>query len=158
MPNAYAKAACLGVIAGMRSMTAPALISGYLDRTHSDALLDSPLEWLATPTAASVFRVLAAGERIADKLPSVPARTSPGPLIGRGVTGALSGAAVCVADGEGLVEGAVVGALAAIASTFAFYHLRRWLTEATPLPDAAVAAAEDALALGLGRTALNGPA
>ncbi len=157
MPNAYVKAACLGVIAGMRSMTAPALVSGYLIRTCSDELAGSPLEWLASPVSAGVFKWLAAGEMIADKLPSVPARTAPGPLIGRALTGALSGAAVCVSEGEGLAEGAAVGGLAAVASAFAFYHLRRRLTQSTPLPDAAVAAAEDALALGLGHRILSDP-
>jgi uncharacterized membrane protein len=155
MLSTYTKAACLGLIAGMRTMSAPALVSGMLTATCSDELVGTPLEWFALPTTAAVFKLLAAGELIADKLPGVPARTEPGALIGRGVMGALSGSAVCVADGEGMVEGAVIGALSAVASAFAFYHLRRWLTEATPLPDSAVAVAEDALALGLGRRALR---
>ena len=154
LTNAYAKAACLGVIAGMRSMSAPAMTTTQLSRVQPDDLVGSPLDWMTSPITASVFRALAAGEIIADKLPFLPARTDALPLLGRAGTGALSGAAVCVADGEGMVEGAVVGAIAAVASAHLFYQLRRRLGKATPLPDPVLAVAEDTLMLALGHLAL----
>lgn len=154
MTNAYAKAACLGVIAGIRSMSAPAMTSTHLVVAQPDDLTDSPLDWMTSPTTAGVFRTLAAGEVLADKLPFLPARTDPLPLFGRAMTGALSGAAVCVAGGEGMIEGAIVGAVSAVASAHLFYQLRRRLGQATRLPDPVIAVAEDGLMLGLGHLAL----
>jgi uncharacterized membrane protein len=54
------------------------------------------------------------------------------------------------------VAGAVVGALAAAASTFAAYHLRRALTTGVGLPDLPVALAEDVAAVLLAEAALRG--
>ena len=150
MPNTYLQAACLGVIAGMRSMGAPALVSDRLARTPSGAPEGSPLRWLGTAKTAQVFKILAAGEIVGDKLPRTPARTAPGPLSARLLSGALSGAALCAAGGKPPSAGAAVGALGALAGTFAFYHLRRRLGQATGLPDPIVAVAEDALAYGGG--------
>ena len=153
--NPYLAAAGMGVIAGMRSMSAPAQVSGYFVRHPSDRLAASPLRWLGLPATASVFKFLALGEVGADKLPFVPARIEPGPLGARGVSGALAGGAVCLAEGESVAVGAVVGALAAVASSFAFYHLRKSLGEKTPVPDPVLALAEDALVVGIGRSVLG---
>lgn len=147
MPNTYLQAACLGVIAGMRSMGAPALVSDRLVRTPSAPLEASPLRWLGTARTAGVFKLLAAGEIVGDKLPKTPPRTAPALLLARLLSGGLSGAALCLAAGKPSVTGAAVGALA---GTFAFYHLRRSLDRATGLPDPLIAVAEDALAYGGG--------
>ncbi len=157
MTNTYLKAARLGVIAGMRSMSAPALISDHLARTQPPALLHSPLAFLASAQTALVFKFLAGGELVGDKLPFVPARIAPGPLTGRVASGALSGAAVCLAEGERAEMGALVGAVAAAASTYGFYHFRRWLGQVTKLPDPAIAVAEDALAAGIGWSLFQTP-
>ncbi len=154
MLNVYWKAAALGVVAGMRSMTAPALVSDRLAKNHG-AVADSRFAWMASPTTATVFKVLAAGELVGDKLPMTPSRLAPGPLTGRIASGALCGAALCASDRERAEVGAVVGALAAVAGAWAFYHLRRSADAATGLPDPVVAVVEDALAVGGGWYALN---
>ncbi len=155
MLSPYEKAAYLGMLAGMRSMGAPAQVSAHLARTHPAPLYGNPLAWLESPVAAGVLRVLAAGEVAADKLPKTPARTEPASVAFRAASGGLCGAALCAAEGEGVPVGAVIGALAAVASTFAFYHLRRSLGKSTGAPDALFAAAEDALVVGIGRRALG---
>ncbi len=156
MKNTYLKAAALGMIAGMRSMSAPAFVSDHLRHAQSPALSQSPLAFLGSAKTATAFKVLALGELVGDKLPFVPARTAPGPLTGRLVFGGMCGAALCVAEDEPLAAGMVVGAIAALASSFGFYHFRRRLGQVTKLPDPAIAVAEDALMLGVGYSLFHG--
>lgn len=155
MTNTYFRAAALGVIAGLRSMGAPALVSAHLTRNPSPALTESPLRWLGTPKTAGVFRLLALGEMVGDKLPMTPPRTAPAPLIARGVLGGVSAAALCLAERKRGEVGAVIGVAAAIASSFGFYYLRRWAGQAGKVPDPVLGAAEDALAYGVGRSVLK---
>lgn len=157
MFKVYLQSACLGVVAGMRSMAAPALVSDHLERTQPEALAASPLRWLGTPKAATIFKVLALGEIGGDKLPMTPSRIAPGPLFGRILSGGLSGAVLCAADGKRLEAGAIIGALGAIAGAYGFYHLRRTLGQKLPVPDPALGAAEDALAFGGGWAVLRQP-
>jgi uncharacterized membrane protein len=146
----YLKAAGLGVVAGMRSMTAPALISHELARTHDASVEQSSLRFLCTSEAAAAFKVLAAGEVAADKTPWIPDRTSPVGLIGRGLSGALVGAALCTGN-ECLPEaGAAIGALSALAAAFAAYHLRKRLGRELRVPDPVIGVLEDAAAAGFG--------
>jgi uncharacterized membrane protein len=149
------KAFQIGVIAGMRTMTAPALVSYKLAHTKPDrnvgpALPDSRLHFLTSTTTANVLAVMAAGELIADKLPQTPSRIGQPQVWGRIGSGALSAAALTEADGNSARVGAVIGALGAVAGSFAFFHLRRWLTHEKDLPDLWVALAEDTLTIGAG--------
>ena len=143
----------MGVVAGMRSMAAPALVSGHFARTEPAALLSSPLRWLGSPRTAIVLKMLALGEVGADKLPGIAARIDLGPLGARAVSGGLCGAAICAAAGRPALAGAGAGIVAAVASSFGFYHLRRSLGR--HLPDPVLAVAEDTLALALGRISLR---
>jgi uncharacterized membrane protein len=149
------KAFQIGVIAGMRTMTAPALVSYKLAHTTSNrhagpSLQDSKLHFLTSPVTANVLAVMAVGELVADKLPGTPDRTGQPQVWGRIGSGALSAAALTEADGNSARVGAVIGALGAVAGSFAFFHLRRWLTQEKDLPDLWVALAEDALTIGAG--------
>ena len=72
MPNTCLQAASLGVIAGMRSMAAPALVSDYLARSQSPSQGRSPLRWLGTTKVAAITKLLAAGEIVGDKLSMEP--------------------------------------------------------------------------------------
>lgn len=155
MLNVYLKAAAIGIVAGMRSASAPALVSDHLARKGGNALDGSPLAWMASPTTATVTKVLAAGELVGDKLPFTPSRLAPGPLGGRMASGALCGAVLCASERERAEVGAVVGALAAALGAWAFYHLRQSADRATGLPDPVVAVVEDALAVGGGWYALQ---
>ncbi len=154
--NTYLKTACLGVIAGMRSMGAPALVSDHLARTQSPAPEQSSLRWLGTAKAANVTKFLAVGEIVGDKLPFTPARIAPGPLFGRVMSGGLSGAVLCSAEGKRAGLGAVIGVAAAAAGAYGFYHLRRTWGQRLPVPDPVLGAAEDVLAYGIGWIVLKG--
>lgn len=153
-PAVLTRAAALGVVAGMRSLAAPAALSRHLvhDPTVPLGVLD---DLLSRPAAPRILGLASAAEHLADKLPVIPPRTDPGPLAGRIAAGALCGAVIARRAGEPAAGGAVVGALAAAAATFAAYHLRRVLTADAGLPDVAVALAEDVAAVALGEVALR---
>lgn len=152
MSNITTQAFALGVVAGMRSMTAPALVTHQLSRDRRPKL--GRLNFMRSKAAATAFKVAAAGELIGDKLPSAPPRTQPGPLVGRALSGALCGAALARSRRESAVAGAVLGAVGGLVGTYAFYGLRGTLTKAG-LPDLVVALGEDALAVGGGRAILE---
>jgi uncharacterized membrane protein len=145
---ALAGAAGIGAVAGLRSMTAPALIA-QAARTGSIELKNGPAAFLGTQQGANIATTLAVLELVADKLPSTPNRTSPVPLLARAVSGAIAGAAVCSARKQPWLPGAVVGALAAIGAAYAGYTIRRKLTDDAELPDFWVALAEDAVTVGI---------
>ena len=111
--NVYLKAIGIGLISGLRSMAAPALVSAHYAARDPNPLDGSPLRPLATPGAAAALKLLAAGEVLADKTPWIPDRTSPPALVGRAASGAVVGAAVCAAEGECPGTGALAGCLAA---------------------------------------------
>src|ERR1700733_10683496 len=83
----------LGMVTGMRSMTAMAVLCWFAYRGDL-SLGDSWASWAAKLTTAIIFTVLALGELVADKLPKTPNRTAPGPLLVRVVVGGLVGAIV----------------------------------------------------------------
>ncbi|MDQ2771244.1 MAG: DUF4126 family protein [Bacteroidota bacterium] len=142
-------------LAGMRSMSAPALLSHYLSRNPSWLLLNSPLRLLQKPLVATGFRLAAAGEMVIDKLPATPDRIAPPVLLGRLLSGALVGAALYKSrDGRSLT-GAVVGGLGAVVATFVSYALRMGISQQANWPVAAVGVGEDALVLGSGAALLK---
>jgi uncharacterized membrane protein len=152
--NTNLKAITIGIIAGMRSMSAPALTSSYL--AQNENLASSPLGRLASPTASRVLKVLAAGEILADKLPMVPSRVSAGPLVTRIASGAVSGAAVSAADKKQAEIGAVWGGVAAVAGAFGFYHLRRRVGAEIRVSDAVLGIVEDAIVISVAAAILGG--
>ena len=149
MQNAYKKAFFVGIIAGMRSMSAPALMSDHFSKEHSREFEDSTLSFLASPTSAAVFKTLAVGEMAADKTPFVPDRIAAPSLAFRAVSGLVCGAAICSAERERADIGAAVGGASAVASTFAFYYLRREIGSRLGLPDPILGVSEDALVVAL---------
>lgn len=145
----YTDAAVMGAIAGLRSMSAPAVVSQL-----SDAGLipeeGSPVAWLHHPGVAKTLTVLATSELIADKLPFLPARTEVGPLAARALTGGISGAAICSAARRPWWIGALIGAGAAVGATFGAVKLRKWITKEHNVPSAVVGIVEDAVVAGCG--------
>src|SRR5580698_7457508 len=107
----YLLAFMIGVIAGLRSLTAPAAVSwaARLGWLHVDNTWLAFLGFAATPYIVSV---LAIGELIADKLPNTPSRKAPPGFIARIVTGALCGAAL--GAGGSWIVGLVAGVAGAI--------------------------------------------
>jgi len=157
MIRAYLTAFQIGVVAGMRSMMAPALVSHKLSNLKPNPLLGSTLQFMTSSKTATTLAILAGGELIGDKLPNAPDRTGWPQISGRLASGALSGAALAQADGHLPEYGGLAGALGAAVGSFAFFHLRNWLTHEKDLPDPLVALAEDALAFGAGLLIINEP-
>lgn len=155
MMNLTARILGLGALAGMRTMSAPAVLVTYLRRQRSESLEGSALQLLASPAAEWMTRLLAAGELAGDKVPGIPARTEPGPLLARALSGGLAGYALSAAHGASKGKGAVLGAAAAVTSAFAAYHTRKALVESLGVPDPAVALVEDALAVAGGRRLID---
>jgi uncharacterized membrane protein len=136
----------IGVIAGLRTMTAAAVVAWAANR-HWLNLDNSPLAFMGSTAAAAVFAVLALSELVIDKLPSTPNRTRLVGLIGRTVLGGLSGAGVAVAGSQSIAPGAILGVAGAIAGAFAGYEVRKRLVRALKVPDFVIALLEDAAAI-----------
>jgi uncharacterized membrane protein len=139
----------IGIIAGLRSLTAPALVSwaahlGWLD------LSGSSLSFLGSRATTIILSLLALCELVADKLPRTPKRTDPVPLVFRVMTGGFSSIAICASAHQSPVIGTILGVLGAIAGAFSGYEIRHRLVEAFGVPDFGVAAAEDIVAIGGG--------
>ena len=139
----------IGIVSGMRSLTAPAVTAWTAHRNWLN-LAGTRLTFMGSTAAVAVFTVLAVAELIADKLPATPSRTEPVGLIARFFGGALSGACVSVSAGGSLLIGAVAGAAGGIAGAFAGYQWRIGLVRALAVPDFAVALLEDLIAIGGG--------
>jgi uncharacterized membrane protein len=105
----------IGVIAGLRAMTAPAAVSwaAALGRLNLEGTAVAFLGYAWTPW---ILTLLAVGELITDQLPSTPSRTVPIQFGTRILTGGLSGAAIGASSGM-FVMGAVAGAAGAIIGT-----------------------------------------
>ncbi|HXF30820.1 MAG TPA: hypothetical protein VN522_04790 [Solirubrobacterales bacterium] len=130
------RAAVLGGVTGARTFLAPAALA---------------LRGRLGKAAKFVLPVLAAGELVGDKLPMAPPRTEGPGLVGRVVTGAISGRV------SGGARGARVGAAFALAATYPLQALRAQIVKRTPLPDIAWAVPEDLIAAALAATASPEP-
>jgi uncharacterized membrane protein len=105
----------IGIIAGLRAMTAPAAVSwaanlGWLP------LGGTPLAFLGYVAAPYALTALAIGELITDQLPKTPSRKVPVQFGTRILTGGVAGAALG-APGGMLVAGLVAGAVGAVIGT-----------------------------------------
>ena len=116
----------IGIVAGLRSLTAPAVVAwgahlGWLN------LHGSPLAFMGSTAAVAVFSLLA-------------------PLIARVATGGLCGACLSAAMGRSLLAGALLGGIGGIVGAFLGYGIRRRLD--LHIKDLVVAICEDAIAIG----------
>ncbi|HEX4509018.1 MAG TPA: DUF4126 domain-containing protein [Burkholderiaceae bacterium] len=141
----YLLALLIGVVAGLRAVTAPAAVSwaawlGWLP------LQGTALAFLGHPAAPWILSVLAIGELINDPLPRTPSRKLPVPFGTRLVTGALSGAAIGAGGGM-LVAGLVLGLIGAVVGTLGGAAARARLAAAFGR-DLPAALLEDAVAIG----------
>ena len=143
----YTLAFALGLAAGLRSMTPPAVVAwaahlGWLE------LDGTPLAFLTSPVARYLLLAALVGELVADKLPFTPSRTQPGSFVWRILSGALSGAALVAGAEASLVAGAVLGGLGAVAGTLGGYRARTGRVRALRVPDYTIALGEDLVAVG----------
>lgn len=144
LPVAGSLAFLIGIVAGLRAMTAPAAVSwaafaGVLDPSGSLAFMGSAVtRWILT--------ALALGELITDQLPGTPSRTVPVQFGTRLLSGGLSGAVVGAAAASPLA-GLVAGAAGAVVGTLGGRAARARLA-ASFGSDRPAAFAEDAVAIG----------
>ncbi|MGA2213550.1 MAG: DUF4126 family protein [Bryobacteraceae bacterium] len=143
--SAYVFAFLIGVIAGLRSMTAPAAVSwaARLGWLHLENTRFGFFGFAATPY---ILSALAIGELIADKLPKTPSRKSPPGFIARILTGGLSGAALGASSASWII-GLGAGVAGAIVGTLGGYEFRVRLVQATGGKDLPIALLEDAIAI-----------
>lgn len=142
----YFLAFLIGVVAGLRSMTAPAVVS-WAARLGWLHLEQTPLAFLGYTPTPYILSVLALGELIADKLPKTPSRKAPVGFAGRILTGAVSGAAL-TAPHSGWAGGLLAGIAGAIVGTLGGFEFRSRLVAATGGKDLPIALLEDLIAIG----------
>ena len=136
----------MGVVAGSRSMMAPAAVAwaAFLGR------LEAGGGWLLVfghPWARWIWSILSLGELVTDQLPFTPSRTVPVQFAGRIFSGALCGAAIGTSVGAP-IPGALAGIVGAVIGTLGGRALRAKLAAAFG-SDHPAALVEDALAIAL---------
>jgi uncharacterized membrane protein len=109
----------IGIVAGLRSLLAPAVIAWA---AHFDLLILH-----ASP----------------------PKRTALAPLLARILLGALSGASLCAATGKSLLAGALLGGIGGVIGAFVGYEIRRRVVNNLHVKDTFVAICEDLVAIAL---------
>lgn len=137
----------MGAVCGLRTFTGTAITASAAN--HRDLnLKDTPLAWLASDGAAATLLILATGELIADKLPSMPDRIQPASLAARFVSGAVCGLAIARGHKRRQqIIGAIIGGTAAVAAAYAGFEYRKRVK----MPALAKALIEDTVAVGAAR-------
>jgi uncharacterized membrane protein len=138
----------IGIVAGLRSLLAPAVVAWA---AHFDLLNlnGTPLAFMGSRTAVVIFVIFAIGELVADKLPKTPKRTAFAPLVARILLGGFSGACLFAATGKSLFAGALLGGIGGVAGAFAGYEIRRRIVNNLHVKDFFVAICEDVVAIAL---------
>ena len=142
--SVYLLALLIGIVAGLRAMTAPAAVAwaahlGWLN------LGETWLSFFESAWTRWILTVLALGELVTDQLPSTPSRTVPIQFGTRLLTGSLSGAAVGAAGGN-WVGGLVAGFVGAVVGTLGGRAFRSRLAQAFG-KDKPAAIIEDVIAI-----------
>jgi len=124
----YLLALLIGVVAGLRAMTAPAAVAwgawlGWLPLAGTWAGFMG--HWIAV----AVFTVLAIGELITDQLPSTPSRKVPQQFGARLVSGAFTGAIIGETAGA-LLIGLMAGVIGTVIGTYGGAAVRARLAAA----------------------------
>ncbi|MBO0864398.1 MAG: DUF4126 family protein [Mycobacterium sp.] len=135
----------IGVVAGLRSVTAPAVVAwaALLKWVNLDGTWVS---WLGHPVTVAVLTFLAVLELVADKLPRTPLRTAAVSFIARIILGAFAGAVVGTAWGY-TWGGLGAGVIGAVLGTLGGYEARTRLAAARDDHDLPIALLEDAVAV-----------
>ena len=144
----YLLALLIGVVAGLRAMTAPAAIAwaaylGWLPLAGTWASFMG--HWIAV----AIFTVLALAEFVTDQLPSTPSRKVAQQFGARLISGAFTGAIIGTVSGApttGLVIGLIAGIAGAVIGTYGGADVRGRLAKVfgRDLPAALI---EDAVAI-----------
>lgn len=138
----------IGVVAGLRALTAPAVVSwaaflGWFD-------LDKRwLHWVSHPAAVTVFTVLAVIELLTDPLPKTPSRKTASAFGARLVAGGFAGA-VLGSSFHYTWSSMGAGVIGAVLGTLGGYEVRKRLVAAIGGRDWPIALLEDVVAVGGG--------
>lgn len=141
-------AVLIGVVAGLRAMTAPAVVAwgafaGWIDVDGRWS------QWVAHPITVTVLTVLLLVELVTDQLPKTPSRKTPMQFSTRLITGAFAGAVIGSASYH-TFSAIGAGVIGAVLGTLGGYEARRRLVAANGGRDLPVALAEDVVAVGGG--------
>jgi uncharacterized membrane protein len=145
----YVGGLCIGIVAGLRSLTALAVVCWALRLGWLD-ISGSRLAFLGSTLACVVVSLLALVELVTDKLPNTPNRTAAMPVGARIFTGVLSAIIIFTSAHQSVALGAILGAVGAVVGTYGGYNVRHFLVKDRGLPDLVVALAEDVVAVGGG--------
>ena len=134
----------IGVVAGLRSLTAPAVVAwaamlGWIDLQSTWAF------WMGNGITVAIVTGLAIAELVTDKLPKTPPRTAPPAFAGRITMGAFA-AAVIGAAWHYTFSALGCGVIGAVIGTMGGYQTRRRLVESRGGQDLPIALLEDAVA------------
>ncbi len=134
----------IGVVAGLRSLTAPAVVAwaAALRWINLDGTWAS---WLAHPVTVAVLTILAVVELVVDKHPKTPSRTALPSFGARIVLGAFAGAVIGTAWGY-TWSALGAGVIGAVLGTLGGYQARTRLG-ASHGHDLPIALLEDAVAV-----------
>lgn len=141
----YSLALLIGVVAGLRAMTAPAAVStgaalGWLPVSGTWAAF---MAYRFTPW---IFGALALVEFVTDQLPNTPSRKVPQQFGARLVSGGFCGAVIGTVGGS-LAGGLFAGIIGAVIGTLGGYEARKRLVAAIGGKDLPIALLEDAVAV-----------
>src|SRR6185437_1658411 len=128
-------ALALGVVAGMRSMMAPAVLALTLSRQPEYVPTSSPARWFALSPVAVILGIIALGA-----------------FVVRLATGSVTGAALVQLGGINPWAGAACGAVGAILGTFGMFHARKFAGRVTGISDPYIGAIEDVVAIAIAAT------
>ena len=137
----------IGVVAGSRTLTAPAALAwgarlGWIDLGSTWA------GFLGSGWAVAVLSVLAIVEYVGDQLPTTPSRKVPQQFAARVISGAFCGGALGALAGSWPL-GLALGVAGAVAGTLGGAELRARMAAAFG-SDRPAGLTEDALAIALG--------
>ncbi|MDT5017661.1 MAG: hypothetical protein QOD39_3821 [Mycobacterium sp.] len=139
----------IGVVAGLRAMTAPAVVAwgAFLGWIDVDGKWS---EWVAHPITVTVLTIFLLVELVTDQLPKTPSRKTPPQFTVRLITGAFAGAVIGSAYFHWGFSAAGAGIVGAVLGTLGGAALRQRLSAANDGRDKPGAFLEDAIAVGGG--------
>ena len=124
----------IGVVAGLRALTAPAVVCWAAHLQWID-LQHTHLAFMASIIALIIFTLAAVAEIVNDKLPKTGSRTAPPSVVIRMITGGLSAATLTAGASHSLWMGALLGVIGALVGTFGGYQIRTRTVKALHSPD-----------------------
>lgn len=141
----------IGVVAGLRSFTAPAVVA-WAAFLHWINLSGTWASWMGHWATVAVLTILAVAELISDQMSFMPSRKTAPSFLTRLASGALSGAVLGTAWGYkwGSLGAGIIGA---VLGTVGGYAVRTGLAGPDGARDRPVALGEDLAAVALGLAA-----